>query len=152
VGDLTLRLFNFLARYPVVLGVTMTTTRRVLFVAQKVPDEVTRRTLENRGFAPTFAKDWQKAWSQLAESRFSLVVADLGRHEDAISFIKRVRETESTRTLPVLVLGEWGTGGPTLALSQGADAYERTPIQVERLVTSIERLLTERAVAASQTE
>ena len=130
----------------------MTTTRRVLFVAPQVPDEVTRRTLENRGFAPTFANDWQNAWSQLSESRFSLVVADLGRREDAISFIKRVRETESTRALPVLVLGEWGTGGPTLALSQGADAYERTPIQAERLVTSIERLLTERAVAASQTE
>lgn len=133
-------------------SVKMTAPRRVLFVAQQIPDDVTRRTLENRGFVPTFANDCQNAWGQLTESEFSLVVADLGRNEDVIGFIKRLRETESTRRTPVLVLGEWGTGGPTLALSQGADAYERTPIQAERLVTSIERLLMERALAASQTE
>lgn len=130
----------------------MTATRRVLFIAQQIPDDVTRRTLENRGFTPMFANDWPGAWGQLVASDFSLVVAELGRSEDAIAFIKLLRETESTRRMPVLVLGEWGTGEPTLALSQGADAYERTPIQAERLVTSIERLLTERAVAASQTE
>ena len=130
----------------------MAQSRRVLFVAQQIPDDVTRRTLEIRGFVPTFANDWQHAWGQLTESDFSLVIADLGKDGDAISFIKRLRETESTKAMPVLVLGQWGTGGPTLALSQGADAYERTPIQAERLLTSIERLLTERALAASQTE
>jgi CheY-like chemotaxis protein len=130
----------------------MTTTRRVLFVAPKIPDDVTRRTLENRGLAAIYEADWQNAWGRLAESQFSLVIADLGRDEEAINFIRRMRETESTKAMPVLVLGEWGTGGPTLALSQGADAYERTPIQAERLATSIERLLTERALAASQTE
>jgi len=130
----------------------MTASRRVLFVAQQVPDDVTRRTLENRGFAPTFANDWQDAWGQLVDSEFSLVIADLGPDDDAIDFIRRLRETESTKAVPVLVLGEWGTGAPTLALSQGADAYERTPIQAERLATSIERLLTESALAASQTE
>ena len=130
----------------------MTATRRVLFVAPQIPDDVTRRTLENRGFAPTYAKDWRNAWGQLVESEFSLVIAELGKNEEAINFIKRMRDTEGTKAMPVLVLGEWGTGGPTLALSQGADAYERTPIQAERLATSIERLLTERALAASQTE
>jgi len=130
----------------------MTTTRRVLFVAPQIPDDVTRRTLENRGLAATYEDDWQDAWGQLAGSEFSLVIADLSRDEDAINFIRRMRETESTKAMPVLVLGEWGTGGPTLALSQGADAFEPTPIQAERLATSIERLLTERARAASQTE
>lgn len=130
----------------------MTASRRVLFVAQQVPDDVTRRTLETRGFAPTFANDWQHAWGQLIESEFSLVIAELGQSDDALTFIKRMRETESTKAMPVLVLGEWGTGGPTLALSQGADAYEPTPIQAVRLATSIARLLTERALAASQSE
>ena len=126
--------------------------RRVLFVARQVPDDVTRRTMETRGFLPTFANDWQQAWGQLIESEFSLVIAELGQSDDAITFIKRMRETESTKGMPVLVLGEWGTGGPTLALSQGADAYEPVPVQAERLVTSISRLLTERALAASQSE
>ena len=130
----------------------MTTTRRVLFVAPQIPDDVTRRTLEHRGFAPIYEDDWQNAWEQLVESQFSLVIAELGGDEQGINFIRCMRETESTKATPVLVLGEWGTGGPTLALSQGADAYERTPIQAERLATSIERLLTERALAASQTE
>jgi len=130
----------------------MTTSRRVLFVAPQIPDDVTRRTLENRGLAATYEDDWQDAWGQLAGSEFSLVIADLSRDEDAINFIRRMRETESTKAMPVLVLGEWGTGRPTLALSQGADAFEPTPIQAERLATSIERLLRERARAASQTK
>jgi DNA-binding response OmpR family regulator len=128
------------------------TTRRVLFVAQRIPDDVTRRTLEHRGFATTFATDWQDAWGQLVESDFSLVIADLGQDDSAIDFIKRLRETDRTKTMPLLVLGEWGTGAPTLALSHGADAYERTPIQAERLATSIERLLMKRAAAAGQSE
>jgi|SRR6185436_13098388 len=128
------------------------TAKRVLFIAAQAPDDVTRRTLEIRGFAPTFANDWRQAWSRLSEAEFSLVIADLDRDSEAISFIRRLRETESTKAMPVLALGEWGTGGPTLALSQGADAYERTPIQAERLATSIERLLTESAMAASHTE
>lgn len=130
----------------------MTLTRRVLFVAPQIPDEVTRRTLENRGLAATYENNWQDAWGQLADAEFSLVIADLGRDEDAINFIRRMRATERTKAMPVLALGEWGTGGPTLALSQGADAYEPTPIQAESLATSIERLLTERARAASPTE
>jgi DNA-binding response OmpR family regulator len=130
----------------------MTPTRQVLFVAPQLPDDVTRRTLENRGLAATYEDDWQDAWGQLVRSEFSLVIADLGRDRDAINFIRRMRETESTKGMPLLVLGEWGTGGPAFALSQGADAYEPTPIQAERLATSIERLLTERALAASQTE
>ena len=130
----------------------MAQPRRVLFIAAQIPDDVTRRSLEIRGLMPTFANDWQRAWKQLVKSDFSVVIADLGKDGDAISFIKRLREMESTKAVPVLVLGEWGTGGPTLALSQGANAYERTPIQAERLLTSIERLLTDRALAASQTE
>jgi DNA-binding response OmpR family regulator len=130
----------------------MTPTWRVLFVAPQIPDDVTRRTLENRGLAATYEDDWQEAWAQLVGSDFSLVIADLGKDEDAINFIRRMRETESMKAMPVLALGAWGTGGPTLALSQGADAYEPTPIQAERLATSIERLLTERALAASQRE
>lgn len=130
----------------------MTLTRRVLFVTPQIPDDVTRRTLENRGLAATYEDDWQNAWGQLAHSEFSLVIADLGRDENAINFIRRMRETESTKAMPVLVLGEWGTGGPTRALTQGADAFEPKPIQAERLASSIERLLKEGARAASQTE
>jgi DNA-binding response OmpR family regulator len=130
----------------------MTSTWRVLFVAPQIPDDVTRRTLEKRGLAATYEDDWQKAWGQLVGSDFNLVIAYLGKDEDAINFIRRMRETESMKATPVLAVGEWGTGGPILALSQGADAYEPTPIQAERLATSIERLLTERALAASQTE
>jgi DNA-binding response OmpR family regulator len=123
--------------------------RRVLFVAPQVPDDVTRRTLEIRGFDPTFTNDWQKAWNHLAESEFSLVVADVDRNESAIRFIRKLRQRSN---LPILVVGKWGTGAPTLALSQGADAFERLPIQAERLAASIERLLTRSVVTAGQTE
>lgn len=126
---------------------------RILFVSSEIPDEATRRTLEKRGFVLTMAKDFERARGQLVESEINLVIVDLMSAGPAtrgsesgspeVAFIKHLREAETTKAVPVLVVGEWGTGQPSLALSQGADAYERTPIDAERLATSIERLLTE---------
>lgn|GEM_PF-686373 len=134
-------------------SIAMKPSPRILFVSNEIPDDVTRRTLEKRGFVLTMASDFEGARGRLAKSEINLVIVDLmsadstnGGSESGppeIAFIRHLRETETTKAVPVLVVGEWGTGQPTLALSQGADAYERTPIDAERLATSIERLLTE---------
>jgi DNA-binding response OmpR family regulator len=126
----------------------MVKPRQILFVSSELPDEFTHRALEGGGFTVALAPEGEPAYRKLLESRFDLVVVSLGQ-STGVDFIKRVRETERTKALLVLALGEWGTGRPSLALSQGADAYEPAPIDAKRLITSIERLLGDRAEAAS---
>jgi len=130
----------------------MAQSRQILFVSRKLLDEATHRVLEERGWSLAFAADVEPAYRRLTKSQFDLVILDLTKSPDGIDFIKRMREAEETKTIPVLVLGEWGTGAPVVALSQGADAYEPMPIHAERLATSIERLLTESAMAAGWNE
>jgi DNA-binding response OmpR family regulator len=130
----------------------MAQSRHILFVSRELLDEATHRALEERGWLLALVPDLEPAYRRLNKTQFDLVILDLTKSTDGISFLKRVREAELTKAIPVLVLGEWGTGAPSLALSQGADAYEPKPIQAERLATSIERLLTERAVAVGWNE
>jgi DNA-binding response OmpR family regulator len=126
----------------------MAQSRHILFVSRELLDEATHRVLEERGWLLALVPDVEPAYRRLHKSQFDLVILDLTKSTEGLIFIKRLRAAQITRTIPVLVLGEWGTGAPSLALSQGADAYEPKPINAERLATSIERLLTERAVAA----
>ncbi len=86
-------------------------------------------------------------------SKFDLIVIESTQPaRDSIEFIKRVRATPQLAGILILIMAEWGTGEPTLALSAGADAYEPTetkPIDPNRLVTSIERLLHRQVAAAN---
>jgi len=107
-----------------------------------------RDALEARGFAVTAASDYENAYRQLLEARFQLAVIDLIDAAAGVEFIKRVRATASLSQPLLLVIGEWGTGGPALALSQRVDAYEPKPIDAARLVDSVERLLGTKALSA----
>jgi len=40
-----------------------------------------------------------------------------------------------------MVIAEWGTGQPMLALSHGADAFEPKPVDEPRLLAAVKRLL-----------
>lgn len=130
----------------------MARSRQILFVGRDVPDEATNHALTERGCSIVLAHDCDKAYSRVLGTRFDLLIVNLAVSAKGIDLIKRVRESGTIQATPVLVLGEWGTGEPSLALSQGADAFEPVPIHAGRLATSIERLLTERAVAAVPNE
>lgn len=100
-----------------------------------------RAPLEERRYEVESQSDYDAAHHRLTDSEFDLVVIDLTDALVGIEFIKQVRAmTKLTQTL-LLVLVEWGTGAATLALSQGADAYEPKPLDTSRLLASVERLL-----------
>lgn len=120
----------------------------ILFVSRDTPDDETRRLLESRGFQMTMLSDVSKAAESINERRLCALILDVRIGSDAIDFIRSTRIDKRPGALPVLAIGEWGTGEPTLALSAGADGFEPTPLQAERLVTSIERLIIERGLAA----
>jgi DNA-binding response OmpR family regulator len=114
---------------------------RVLIVSDDVQFDFVRDAVEARGFEVMVAQDHESAFRRLSESSFDLVVIDLAQASRDLEFIQRLRVTPKLSKTFVLALGEWGTGQPTLALSQGADAYEPKPVNAERLVASVERLL-----------
>ncbi len=130
----------------------MSESQRILIVSngQAFP----RAALEQRALEITIAKDCATALEGLLGERFELVVIDFAPTGDAIEFIKRVRNTPKLAGILILILAEWGTGEPTLALTAGADAFEPgkgKSIDPSRLITSIERLLGRQGAAAKLT-
>jgi DNA-binding response OmpR family regulator len=121
---------------------------RILIVSADAQFDFMRAAVEARGFEVTVAHDHEGAYRRLLESFFDIVVIDLAEASRAIEFIQRLRVTPKLSKLFVLALGEWGTGQPTLALSQGADASEPKPVNTERLIAAVERMLRPELVVA----
>jgi len=125
---------------------------RILFIGKVRANAAVRRTMNARGFAVTFEPSSQEGFDQLSRSSFDVIVLDLNSTADANEFIKQVRKMPTFKAIPVVVVGEWGTGKPSLALSAGADAFERAPLDAGRLIDSIARLPKKRAAAAARTK
>ena len=121
---------------------------RILIVSADARFDFMRAAVEARGFEVTVAHDHEGAYRRLLESSFDIVVIDLAQAPRDIEFIQRLRATPKLSKIFVLALGEWGTGQPTLALSQGADGYEPKPVNTERLIAAVERLLRPELVVA----
>jgi DNA-binding response OmpR family regulator len=124
----------------------MVHSQRILIVSDDAQLDFMRAAVEARGFEVMVAPDHESALRRLSESSFDLVVIDLAQPSRDIEFIQRLR-VKPSKTF-ILVLGEWGTGQSSLALSQGADACEPKPVNAERLVASVERLLRRRLAVA----
>ena len=129
----------------------LTQSQRILIAAADAESEAMRGVLEARGLAVTAAPDYESAYRQLLEARFTLVVIDLVEAVAGVEFIKRVRGTTNLTQPLLLVIAEWGTGAGALALTRGADAYEPKPVDAARLVDSVERLLGTKALSAQRT-
>lgn len=126
----------------------MVHSQRILIVSGDAQFDSMREAVEARGFEVMVAHDHESAFCRLLESPFDLVVIDLSGAARDIDFIRRLRAAPKLGKCFVLALGEWGTGQPTLALSQGADAYEPKPVNAEHLIQSVERLLRRRLAVA----
>ena len=124
-------------------------TQRILFISAAPARGALRRSMNARGFAITFDQG-REVFDQLSASSFDAVVVDLVSTADASELIKQIRRVATFRAVPIIVIGEWGTGQPSLALSAGADAFEPTPVDAERLSETIARLPKRRAAVASK--
>jgi DNA-binding response OmpR family regulator len=120
----------------------------ILFVSNDTPDDATRGRLQMRGFQITAVSGLDAAAQMIGETNFAAIIVDLGIGPEAINLLRSLRANEHSKAASVLAVGEWGTGAPTVALTAGADAYEPAPLNAERLLDSIERMLTKRGLAA----
>ena len=123
---------------------------RLLLVSSANRRDALRRSLRALGIAVSFAGGVRSAFNQLTRTAFDVVAIDLVSTPDAFDFIKRIKGTAIFKATRIVVVGEWGTGHPSLALSLGADAYEPAPLDAIRLFQSIGRLPQRRATAAGR--
>lgn len=123
---------------------------RLLYVSDANRSESLRRSLRSLGIAASFARNVRSAFNQLTRTAFDVVAIDLGSTAEAFDFIKRIKSAAIFKTTRIVVVGEWGTGRPALALSLGADAYEPGPVDAIRLLESMTRLPKKRAASANR--
>jgi DNA-binding response OmpR family regulator len=104
--------------------------------------ELMRLVLERRGFQVVTAEDGLKGYEQAVSAQPDLIITDISMPAaDGVHVVRRVRDTPSIATVPILVTTGFGSGNATYSLSQGATAYEPKPVDPESFLATVERLL-----------
>lgn len=118
----------------------MAESQRILLVTDAANGGLTQ-SLERHGFAVSVESDCERAHARLVEAPADLLIIDLADGDAAVDLVKRVRAAARLRKVLIMSVAEWGSGQPTLLLSQGVDAFEPKPIDAGRLVSAVEGLL-----------
>ncbi len=117
----------------------MTQPQKILIVSEQLNEELRQTLIENK-FETSWTADPEAAFQQLTTAACDLLIIDLADARAATDFVQRVRNNAAS-DLRIITIAEWGTGQPTLALSFGADTFERKPIEAASLLASVKKLL-----------
>jgi two-component system cell cycle response regulator DivK len=101
------------------------------------------RRLIRRGFQVVFAVDGQQGIDLARSERPDIILMDLGLPVfDGWEATRRVKADNATRSVPVIGLTAHAmTGDREKAIEAGCDDYDTKPVELDRLVGKIERLL-----------
>jgi DNA-binding NtrC family response regulator len=121
---------------------------RILIVSDGAVSAATWPALTERGFELTVVENADDGYDRLTATQFDLVVIGLAHPIESAGIIKRIRTHGNLRQFSILTVAEWGTGGAALALAQGVNAFEAAPIDRDRLVAAVERLLPKTVMTA----
>ena len=114
-------------------------TQRIMFVTDSARDERLVAALEEHGFVVSTETQSPSAIRALTPP--DLIVLNVREGDEALEQLKEIRARSDLQAVSVLVLAEWGTGQATLALTNGADAFEPKPIDAKRLIAAVDRFL-----------
>jgi CheY-like chemotaxis protein len=104
-----------------------------------------RMALEKHGYEVSVAEDGVHGYDTAVFLLPDLIVTDIRMPAaDGIHVVRRVRDTPTLETTPILVITAFGDGNATFSLQQGANAYEPKPLNPQSFLTTVERLLAER--------
>lgn len=123
-----------------------TMSKRILVIEDdEVARELMRMALVRRGYKVAVAENGVEGYDSAVFLRPDLIVTDLQMPAaDGIHVVRRVRNTPTLETTPILVTTAFGDGTATFSLQQGASAFEPKPINPQSFLTTVERLLAER--------
>ena len=101
------------------------------------------RRLIRRGFQVVFAVDGQQGVDLARSERPDIILMDMSLPAiDGWEATRRVKADNATRSVPVIGLTAHGMAGDReKAIEAGCDDYETKPVELDRLISKIERLL-----------
>lgn len=107
--------------------------------------ELMRMTLEQSGYEVAIAEDGVRGFDTALFFKPDLIVTDIQMPgADGIHVVRRVRDTASLETTPILVTTAFGNGTATFSLQVGANAFEPKPINSQSFLSTVRRLLADR--------
>jgi CheY-like chemotaxis protein len=106
--------------------------------------ELMRMTLAQNGYEVVTAADGVRGYDTALFLKPDLIITDIRMPgADGIHVVRRVRDTDSLAETPILVMTAYGTGSATFSLQLGANGFEPKPIDPQRLLSTVRRLLGE---------
>jgi two-component system, cell cycle response regulator DivK len=117
---------------------------RVLLVEDnEMNRDMLSRRLIRRGFEVIFAVDGQQGVDLARSERPDIILMDMSLPViDGWEATRRVNADNATRSVPVIGLTAHAMSGDReRAIEAGCDDYDTKPVELDRLISKIERLL-----------
>jgi two-component system, cell cycle response regulator DivK len=118
-------------------------TRVLLVEDNEMNRDMLSRRLTRRGFEVIFAVDGQQGVDLARTERPDIILMDMSLPVlDGWEATRRVKADDATRSVPVIGLTAHAMSGDReRAIEAGCDDYDTKPVELDRLIGKIERLL-----------
>ena len=115
-------------------------TQRITLISDSRVDNDLLDQLRAQGF-DVVSEPATAANERLVALAPDLLLLEIADASAGIEILRRLRSDDELRQTTIMVIAEWGTGQATVALANGADAFERKPIRASQLVAAVGKLL-----------
>jgi CheY-like chemotaxis protein len=118
-------------------------TKILLVEDNEMNRDMLSRRLIRRGFQVVFAMDGQQGIDLARSERPDVILMDMSLPIiDGWEASRRLKADDATRSVPVIALTAHAMSGDReKAIEAGCDDYDTKPVELDRLITKIERLL-----------
>ena len=118
-------------------------TKVLLIEDNEMNRDMLSRRLIRRGFQVVFAMDGQQGIDLARSERPDIVLMDMSLPViDGWEATRRLKANDATRSVPVIGLTAHAMSGDReKAIEAGCDDYDTKPVELDRLICKIERLL-----------
>jgi two-component system, cell cycle response regulator DivK len=120
-----------------------TMTKVLLVEDNEMNRDMLSRRLIRRGFQVVFAMDGQQGIDLARSERPGIILMDMSLPViDGWEATRRLKADDATRSVPVIGLTAHAMSGDReKAIEAGCDDYDTKPVELDRLISKIERLL-----------
>ena len=118
-------------------------TKVLLIEDNEMNRDMLSRRLIRRGFHVVFAMDGQQGIDLARSERPDIILMDMSLPViDGWEATRRVKSDDATRSVPVIGLTAHAMSGDReKAIEAGCDDYDTKPVELDRLISKIDRLL-----------
>jgi two-component system cell cycle response regulator DivK len=117
---------------------------RILLVEDnEMNRDMLSRRLQRKGYDVEIAVDGREGIERATSDPFDLILMDMSLPEiDGWEATRQLRASEQTRDIPIIALTAHAMSGDReKALEAGCDDYDTKPIELDRLLSKMESLL-----------